>query len=70
MDSYGLARRLAIHAERQIVTRVGNGADVAEKKADASHGGFDSNIAMIAKTLQRITGAAELRLPVDDLVGF
>jgi hypothetical protein len=35
----------------------------------ASHGGFDNNVEIISKTLERITGAA-LELPVDDLVGF
>ncbi|MHB1359506.1 MAG: hypothetical protein ACYCWC_07980 [Rhodocyclaceae bacterium] len=37
---------------------------------DASHGGFDNNVEMVATTLRRITGAAQLALPVDDLVGF
>jgi hypothetical protein len=37
--------------------------------ADASHGGFDNDVEIIGKTLERITGA-KLVLPVDDLVGF
>jgi pimeloyl-ACP methyl ester carboxylesterase len=37
---------------------------------DATHGSFDNNIDVVAATLQRITGAAQLPLPVDDLRGF
>jgi hypothetical protein len=51
--------RLTIHNEGKILTRRGN----------ASHGGFDNNVEIIGKTLERITGAP-LTLPVDDLVGF
>lgn len=36
----------------------------------ASHGGFDNDRATVTRTLLRITGAASLRLPVDDLRGF
>jgi predicted chitinase len=64
-----LKDRLAIHSEEKIVTRRGNGADLSEMTASASHGGFDNNVEVISKTLERITGAA-LALPVDDLVGF
>jgi hypothetical protein len=42
---------------------------VQEKTETPSHGGFDNNIEVISKTLERITGAP-LTLPVDDLVGF
>jgi hypothetical protein len=70
METHGIAERLSIHPERKVVTRLGHGADVEEKKADASHGGFDNNVEMVETTLKRITGAAALKLPVDDLVGF
>jgi hypothetical protein len=40
-----------------------------EMTENASHGGFDNNVEIITKTLERITGAA-LELPIDDLVGF
>ncbi|MDP1996491.1 MAG: C1 family peptidase, partial [Gallionella sp.] len=61
--------RLTVHHEEKILTRRGNGADVKEKTASASHGGFDNDVEVISKTLERITGAP-LALPVDDLVGF
>lgn len=64
-----LKDRLTIHNEEKILTRRGNGADMQEKTESASHGGFDNNVEIISKTLERITGAA-LELPVDDLVGF
>ncbi|MDP2170122.1 MAG: peptidoglycan-binding protein [Rhodocyclaceae bacterium] len=70
MEDHGLAQRLTIHPEKKIVTRRGAGDAVAEQQADASHGGFDNNVEMVATTLRRITGAAQLALPVDDLVGF
>ena len=58
-----------MHHEDKILTRRGNGADLEEKTESASHGGFDNNVEIIGKTLERITGAA-LQLAVDDLVGF
>ena len=64
-----LKDRLTVHHEDKILTRRGNGADLEEKTENASHGGFDNNVEIIGKTLERITGAA-LQLPVDDLVGF
>lgn len=64
-----LKDRLAIHNEEKFLARCGNGADLQEKTESASHGGFDNNVDIIGKTLERITGAA-LALPVDDLVGF
>lgn len=36
----------------------------------ATHGGFDNDRDTVTRTLLRITGAASLRLPVDDLRGF
>jgi len=64
-----LKNRLDIHNEEKILTRRGNGADMQEKTESASHGGFDNNVEIISKTLERITGKP-LALPVDDLVGF
>jgi hypothetical protein len=63
-----LKDRLTIHKEEKILTRRGN-ADTQEKTESASHGGFDNNVEIISKTLERITGKP-LVLPVDDLVGF
>jgi len=40
-----------------------------ETREAASHGSFDNNIDIVARTLQRITGAP-LAVPVDDLRGF
>ena len=68
-EASALHDRLSIHHEEKIVTRRGNGADLQEKTANASHGGFDNDVGIIGKTLERITGAP-LKLPVDDLVGF
>lgn len=69
MEQHGLVQRLTIHPEERILTRRSEGENVEEKKANASHGGFDNNIDLVETTLKRITGAA-LKLPVDDLVGF
>ncbi|MDO8206504.1 MAG: peptidoglycan-binding protein [Gallionella sp.] len=64
-----LTKRTTIHDGKKFITRRGNGADLQEKAASPSHGGFDNNVDIIGKTLERITGAP-LILPVDDLVGF
>lgn len=64
-----LQDRLTIHEEGRIVTRRGNDSGLKMKTETASHGGFDNNVDIIGKTLERITGAP-LALPVDDLVGF
>lgn len=61
----GLGRRLALHGNRTITTRL-----TPEKSAPASHGGFDNDLRVIGATLERITGKSTLSLPVDDLVGF
>lgn len=68
-EACALHDRLRIHDEEKILTRRGNGADLQEKTQSASHGGFDNDVEIIGKTLERITGAP-LKLPVDDLVGF
>lgn len=64
-----LKNRLTIHNKEKILTRRANGADVPEKTESASHGGFDNDVEVIGKTLERITGAP-LAMPIDDLVGF
>lgn len=69
MENSQLAARLTIHEEDKFITRVAVGPDQPEKTASASHGGFDNNIRVVGKTLERITGQA-LALPVTDLVGF
>jgi predicted chitinase len=62
----GLAERLTVHAEERIVCRRGQGL---EKTAGASHGGFDNNVDIVGRTLERITGSP-LQTPVVDLTGF
>lgn len=62
-----LTKRITIHDGERFITRKGAGGP--EKSIAPSHGGFDNNIDVIGKTLERITGAP-LVLPVDDLVGF
>lgn len=64
-----LKERLTIHDEEKILTRRGSGTDQKDKTDSASHGGFDNNVEVIGKTLERIIGA-KLDVPVDDLVGF
>lgn len=64
-----LPRRLSIHNEEKIISRRENGAGLKEKWQNASHANFDENVAIISKTLERISGAP-LVLPIDDLVGF
>jgi hypothetical protein len=60
-----LNERITLHDEKKFITRSG----LEIKTEPPSHGGFDNNIEVIGKTLERITGAP-LTLPVDDLVGF
>jgi predicted chitinase len=62
-----LEQRVKIHDEDKFITRRGDG--VQQKVVSPSHGGFDNNVEIIGKTLERITGAP-LIFPVDDLVGF
>ncbi len=69
VEIHALKNRLSIHKDEKIVTRLGDGNNVKQKTANASHGGFDNDINVISTTLKRITGK-ELVLPVDDLVGF
>lgn len=65
-----LTSRMTIHDEDKIITRMGNGSGLREKKDNASHGGFDNNVKIVSTSIQRITGMKQLALPVDDLVGF
>ncbi|MDD4928028.1 MAG: hypothetical protein PHP85_01985 [Gallionella sp.] len=62
-----LLQRMKFHDATKFISRRGSG--VQQKSDTPSHGGFDNNVDVIAKTLERITGAP-LVLPVDDLVGF
>ncbi len=70
MEISKLQKRLTIHGGEKFIARRGNGAEIPEKADSPSHGGFDNNIEVIGKTLERITGMETLKLPVDDLVGF
>jgi hypothetical protein len=45
-------------------------ANVGPQLAAASHGGFDNDLAVMSRSLELITGAKKLLLPVDDLRGF
>lgn len=69
VELYAVADRLTVHDEARIVIRRANGDHAPELSERASHGGFDNDIAVIGKTLQRITGGP-LALPVSDLAGF
>lgn len=64
-----LKERLSIHQEEKFVTRRGDEHGLARKTEKPSHGGFDNNVDIVGRSLERITGAP-LVLPVDDLVGF
>ena len=69
MEISKLEDRLTVHNEERFLARRAKGADSEEKTEKASHGGFDNDVGVVSKTLERITGEA-LNLPVDDLVGF
>lgn len=60
----GLAKRTAFVDRDRILTSRSPAVTVS-----ASHGGFDNDVEVVQKTLERITGAA-LANPVDDLRGF
>ncbi len=70
VENSGLENRMTIHNEEKFITREGNDDGLPKKTDSPSHGGFDNNIEVIGETLKRITGAVELAMPVDDLVGF
>jgi hypothetical protein len=59
-------RTQRVKDDRIQVALDANGKPVLET---AGHGGFDNDIGVIGRTLERITGAS-LALPVDDLRGF
>jgi predicted chitinase len=69
VETNDLKSRLTIHKEEKFVSRCVTDGESRAKSEKASHGGFDNNIEVIGKTLERITGG-KLTLPVDDLVGF
>ena len=60
----GLHRRTAAVDSAKVVQCV-----KPLKTVDASHGGFDNDIDVVTRTLERITGGA-LKTAVDDLRGF
>jgi len=61
-----LAKRTTVVTADRIRVAVDASGDVVQK---ACHGGFDNDIDVIARTLQRITGAKPA-LPIDDLRGY
>ncbi len=63
----GLPKRTSTVERDKIVTY--KRSDKEFKVANASHGGFDNDVEVVAKTLERITGGA-LKTEVDDLRGF
>jgi hypothetical protein len=67
-DVHRLERRLTCHDNGWFFARRG-AVNVADKLERAAHGGFDNNVDVFGKTLERITGSA-LSLPITDLVGF
>ncbi|MFV0436865.1 MAG: peptidoglycan-binding protein [Desulfopila sp.] len=69
VDKNRLTRRMVIHDEKRIQTRL-ESPGFSARKQKSSHGGFDNDIEVIETTLRRITGLAALELPVSDLVGF
>jgi hypothetical protein len=60
----GLAKRTTTVERDKIVT-----CRQPQQTANASHGGFDNDVEVLAKTLERITGGA-LKTEVDDLRGY
>lgn len=59
-------RTTLIQASRISVARAANGQLITQA---AAHGGFDNDVEVVTRTLERITGSG-LALPVDDLRGF
>lgn len=57
---------------RTAADRITVALDAAGQKVQqrAAHGGFDNDIDVVTRTLRRITGAATLPVPVDDLRGY
>jgi hypothetical protein len=67
-EAHRLEKRLTRHDNDRFFARRG-AVNAADKLERAAHGGFDNDVDVIGKTLERITGAA-LVMPVTDLVGF
>lgn len=63
----GLPKRTTIVVSDKIVTSRRSAKDFTV--ANASHGGFDNDVGVVGKTLERIAGGA-LKTEVDDLRGF
>lgn len=62
-EETGLASRTIFTKEPRVVTKLPG------EMIDASHGSFDNNVHVVARTIERIIGAG-LRRPVTDLSGF
>lgn len=67
-EAHRLEKRLTRHDNDRFFARRG-AVNATDRRERAAHGGFDNNVDVIGKTLERITGAAPV-LPVADLVGF
>jgi C1A family cysteine protease/peptidoglycan hydrolase-like protein with peptidoglycan-binding domain len=73
----GLMSRLVTITDDKVVTAMrpaeaspgGQGARVVQT-ISAAHGAFDNDVHAVSRTLQAITGLADLPLKVDDLRGF
>jgi peptidoglycan hydrolase-like protein with peptidoglycan-binding domain len=59
-----MGRNIQLLSKRKVRTSI-SGTEI-----NASHGCFDNAIDIVERTLQRITGVQELRMPVVDLRGF
>jgi hypothetical protein len=62
-----LAKRTQLVTSDRIETAIGS--DGQPVRVRASHGGFDNDIEVVTRTLQRIRGG-ELALKIDDLRGY
>jgi hypothetical protein len=63
-----LNKRTAVVTSDRIRVAIEPGA--GEVKQRSAHGGFDNDIDVVTRTLQRITGKSALAVPVDDLRGY
>jgi hypothetical protein len=68
VEDANLENRTTVLSETRVTTRQGQDAGSSETIASA-HGSFDNDVAVVTRTLERITGGP-LSLPVDDLRGF
>lgn len=68
VKSHQLRKRLTVHDNDHYFSRR-NAAAAGDKTERPAHGGFDNDVAVVGRTLERILGGP-LMLPVTDLVGF